>query len=104
VEPEFLRRTSAEWEQLLTEHDVPYAPMLTMSDYVHHPQVEWLELVEPPESGLSLLRPPWRFGQERPHRDPHVASVGEDTRAIALEVLKPERVDRLAADGVLFIG
>jgi crotonobetainyl-CoA:carnitine CoA-transferase CaiB-like acyl-CoA transferase len=103
VTPEFLRRTTNEWEELLTAHDVPYAPILTMSGYVRHPQVEWLELLEPEQNGHSLLRPPWRFGHERPHRDPHVPSVGEHTREVALEVLDEITVKRLMADGILYV-
>jgi crotonobetainyl-CoA:carnitine CoA-transferase CaiB-like acyl-CoA transferase len=102
VEAEFLRKTSAEWEELLTANDVPYAPVLTMSEYVHHPQVEWLELIEPEQDGLSLLRPPWRFGGERPQREQHVAAVGEHTREITLEAYDEVTVERLIADGILY--
>jgi crotonobetainyl-CoA:carnitine CoA-transferase CaiB-like acyl-CoA transferase len=104
VETEFLRKTSKEWEELLTAHDVPYAPVLTMSEYVDNPQVKWLELIGPEQDGLALLRPPWRFGGQRPHREQHVAAVGEHTREIALEVYDEATVDHLIADGVLFTG
>ncbi len=102
VEPEFLRKTSAEWEERLTKYDVPYAPVLTLPQYLGHPQVEWLEMLEPEQDGLALLRPPWRFGGERPHRDQHATVVGEHTREIALEVYDDVTVDRLFADGVLY--
>jgi crotonobetainyl-CoA:carnitine CoA-transferase CaiB-like acyl-CoA transferase len=102
VEAEFLRKTSTEWEELLTANDVPYAPVLTMSEYVHHPQMEWLELIEPEQDGLSLLRPPWRFGGERPQREQHVAAVGEHTREITLEAYDEVTVERLIADGILY--
>jgi len=102
VETEFLRKTSAEWEERLTKYDVPYAPVLTLPEYFRHPQVDWLELFGPEQDGLALLRPPWRFGGERSHRDQHVAVVGEHTREIALEVYDDATIDRLIADGVLY--
>jgi formyl-CoA transferase len=102
VVPEFLRRNSEEWEQLLAENDVPYAPVLGMSEYVHHPQVQRLDLLEPEVKGLSLLRPPWKFDGDRPHRDAHISSVGEHTREIALEVYDDAAIDALVAEGVLF--
>jgi crotonobetainyl-CoA:carnitine CoA-transferase CaiB-like acyl-CoA transferase len=102
VVPEFLRKTSTEWEELLTASDVPFAPVLTMSEYIHHPQVDCLELVGPERDGLALLRPPWRFGGERPQRAEHVARIGEHSREIALEVYEEATVDRLVADGVLY--
>jgi crotonobetainyl-CoA:carnitine CoA-transferase CaiB-like acyl-CoA transferase len=104
VETEFLGKTSAEWVERLTKYDVPYAPVLTLPEYLRHPQVEWLEMLEPEQDGLALLRPPWRFGGQRPHRDPHATVVGEHTREIALEVYDDATVDRLFADGVLYGG
>src|SRR5260370_38367460 len=75
-----------------------------MSEYVRNPQVKWLELIGPEQDGLALLRPPWRFGGQRPHREQHVAAVGEHTREIALEGYDEATVDHLIADGVLFTG
>ncbi|MDF2444703.1 MAG: hypothetical protein JWR01_2906 [Subtercola sp.] len=103
VVPEFLRKTTAEWELLLESLDVPHAPVLTMSEYVGQDQVEWLELLEPPTDGLSLLRPPWRFEDERPHRDPHVPVVGEHTREIVGEAFDHATIERLIAEGVLYV-
>jgi crotonobetainyl-CoA:carnitine CoA-transferase CaiB-like acyl-CoA transferase len=103
VEPEFLRKTTQEWEQLLTSHDVPYAPILTMSEYVDNPQVKYLELLGPEHDSLALLRPPWRFAGARPQRSEHVAVVGEHTREIAEEVYDAGIVDKLIADGVLYV-
>jgi crotonobetainyl-CoA:carnitine CoA-transferase CaiB-like acyl-CoA transferase len=98
----FETHPASHWEQLLTDHDVPYAPVLTMSGFVHHPQTRWLDLLKPEEHGVSLLRPPWRFEGERPDRDEHVPLVGEDTRVVAAEVRGPQQVDELLAAGVLY--
>jgi len=98
----FATQPAPHWEKLLTEYDVPYAPVLTMSGFVHHPQVEWLDLLKPEEHGVSLLRPPWRFQGERPDRETHVPLVGQNTREIAGEVRGEEALEALLADGVLY--
>jgi crotonobetainyl-CoA:carnitine CoA-transferase CaiB-like acyl-CoA transferase len=103
VEREFLTKPAPLWEELLTEADVPFAPVLTMSGFVSHPQTEWLHLVEPEQEGLGLLRPPWRFDGVRPERSGTPPRVGQDTRALASEVYDDHRVDQLVAAGVLFV-
>jgi len=102
VERTFVTKPAAEWERLLADHDVPYAPVLTVSGFINHPQTEWLDLLHPEADGVTLLRPPWRFNGERPSREQHVPAVGEDTRVIAGEVLSPEVIDRLIEQGVLY--
>ncbi|MFF1919780.1 CaiB/BaiF CoA transferase family protein [Streptomyces sp. NPDC058221] len=102
VEAEFGTKTSVEWEKRLTEADVPFAPVLTMSEFIEHPQTQWLDLVEPEREGLSLLRPPWRFDGTRPARTGRAPRVGEHTRELASEVYDQEQVDALLDSGVLF--
>ncbi|MET8811676.1 CaiB/BaiF CoA-transferase family protein [Streptomyces sp. NPDC004549] len=102
VEAEFRTRPAREWEKRLTAADVPFAPVLTVSGYINHPQTEWLELVEPENNGVSLLRPPWRFDGTRPDRGGAAPRVGQHTREIAGEVYDDSRVDELLAAGVLF--
>lgn len=103
VEAEFSKRPSEEWERILTEHDVPFAPVLTMEKWIEHPQVNWLELVEPEQSGVSLLRPPWRFNGSRPEREARAPRVGEDTVDVAGEAYSDEEIAKLVASGVLFV-
>lgn len=91
------------WEKHLAEHDVPFSPVQTMDDFVHHPQVEWLELVEPEADGVSLLRPPWRFDGTRPSRRERAPRVGEHTRDIAGEVYSATQIDELVGAGVLSV-
>lgn len=102
VEAEFGTRTSAEWEKRLAQADVPFAPVLTMSEFIEHPQTQWLDLVEPEREGLSLLRPPWRFDGTRPERTGRAPRVGEHTRELASEVYDQEQVNALLDSGVLF--
>lgn len=42
----FQTETREHWEECLTEHDVPVAPILSVPEAVHHPQVEALGLIE----------------------------------------------------------
>jgi crotonobetainyl-CoA:carnitine CoA-transferase CaiB-like acyl-CoA transferase len=102
VEAEFFRKPADEWEKLLTAFDVPYAPVLTMSRLAVHPQTEWLGLMEPERNGVSLVRPPWRFGGERPDRAGDAPRVGQHTREIAAEVYDGMRIEKLIAAGVLY--
>ncbi|MGW4349704.1 CaiB/BaiF CoA transferase family protein [Streptomyces sp. NPDC004690] len=102
VQAEFLTRPAAEWEKRLTDADVPFAPVLTMSGVMSHPQTRWLELFEPENNGVSLLRPPWRFAGTRPDRGGVAPRVGQHTREIAGEVYDGTRVEALLSAGVLF--
>ncbi|AVH94199.1 MULTISPECIES: CaiB/BaiF CoA transferase family protein [Streptomyces] len=102
VQAEFLTRPSAEWEKRLGDADVPFTPVLTVSGVMNHPQTEWLQLFEPEDNGVSLLRPPWRFGGTRPDRGGVAPRVGQHTREIAGEVYDASRIEELLASGVLF--
>jgi crotonobetainyl-CoA:carnitine CoA-transferase CaiB-like acyl-CoA transferase len=102
AEAEFIKKPAREWEKVLAAADVPFAPVLTMSGYITHPQIHWLHLLEPEHNGLSLLRPPWRFGGARPERSGVAPKLGQHTREIAAEVYDQPRIDRLLAAGVLF--
>ncbi|MBN9742724.1 formyl-CoA transferase [Amycolatopsis sp. A1MSW2902] len=101
VEAVFKEKTADEWAQILTEHDVPFAPVLTMSGYAKHPQVDWLELFEPGPDGISLLRPPWRFGGVRPDRGGSAPRIGENSREVLAEVYDNARIEELIASGVV---
>lgn len=102
VESEFANRPASEWEQRLTDADVPFSPAHTMAEFVDHPQTDWLDLLEPEHGGVSLMRPPWRFDGSRPRRDDPTPKVGQDTRDVAGEIYDSSRVDELLATGVLF--
>jgi crotonobetainyl-CoA:carnitine CoA-transferase CaiB-like acyl-CoA transferase len=101
---EFLRRPAADWEVRLTEADVPFAPVLTASGFLSHPQVEWLDLVEPERDDLVLVRPPWRFDGVRPDRGAEVPEVGQHSREIAAEVYDDGYVTHLIDAGVISAG
>lgn len=103
-EQEFAKRSADEWYERLIAADVPYAPVNTVEQLRNDEQLEWLQMFEPERNDLSLVRPPWRFDGERPHRDPNTPVVGQHTREIVAEVLPSESIDELFAAGVLFEG
>jgi len=64
----FSRSDLAYWIERLGSHDVPYAPINTIDEVVHDPQVEHLGLIVPvaPVQGASrAVRPPVQFGGVR---------------------------------------
>ncbi len=68
LDQRFSRRDLAHWIERLGRHDVPYAPINTIDEVVHDPQVEHLGLIVPvsPAHGASRsVRPPVQFGGVR---------------------------------------
>jgi crotonobetainyl-CoA:carnitine CoA-transferase CaiB-like acyl-CoA transferase len=102
VEAEFAKRSYHEWEERLLQSDVPFAPVITVSGYIGNPQTQWLQLIEPEQRGVSLVRPPWRFQGSRPSRAGIPPKVGQHTREVAGEVYGHARIEELLASGVLF--
>ncbi|MCS7050326.1 MAG: CoA transferase [Thermomicrobium sp.] len=101
IRDEFLKRSLADWEDRLSQADVPFARVLGVREYLNHPQMQWLGLLEPRRDGVSLVRAPWRFNGRRPARTGAAPLLGSDTRLIATEVFDAARVDSLIAAGVL---
>jgi crotonobetainyl-CoA:carnitine CoA-transferase CaiB-like acyl-CoA transferase len=64
----FSRCDLAYWIERLERHDVPYAPINTIDEVVHDPQVEHLGLIVPvtaAQSASRSVRPPVQFGGVR---------------------------------------
>lgn len=101
VEGAFAEKTRAEWIERLIAEDVPFAPVLTMEELAHHPQTEWLQLLEPERDGMLLVRPPMRFEGKRPERAFDAPEVGEHSRELAAEFCDPEQLEQLIAEGVV---
>lgn len=99
----FRKKPRAEWERLLVQADVPFAPALTMHEVVEHEQTKWLGLIGPEVKGIPVVRPPWRFDGERPARSEQRARVGEHTREILAEVCAPAQIDALIANGDVYL-
>ncbi len=64
----FSRRDLAHWVGRLGGHDVPYAPINTIDEVIHDPQVQHLGLIVPvtgAHDGNRSVRPPVQFGGVR---------------------------------------
>jgi crotonobetainyl-CoA:carnitine CoA-transferase CaiB-like acyl-CoA transferase len=68
LDQRFSRRDLAYWIERLSRHDVPYAPINTIDEVVHDPQVEHLGLIVPmagAHDACRSVRPPVQFGGVR---------------------------------------
>jgi crotonobetainyl-CoA:carnitine CoA-transferase CaiB-like acyl-CoA transferase len=68
LDERFSRHDLAHWAEQLGRHDVPYAPINTIDEVTHDPQVEHLGLIVPVEGahgGSRSVRPPVQFGGRR---------------------------------------
>lgn len=102
LEQEFIKKNRDEWEHRLSEAGVPHAPVLETLELPDHPQMQWLDMYEEPgDDGLRMVRPPWRFDDERGRKPTVAPEIGQNTRELALQVLSAEEVDRLIAAGIL---
>jgi crotonobetainyl-CoA:carnitine CoA-transferase CaiB-like acyl-CoA transferase len=68
LDQRFSRQDLAHWVEQLGRNDVPYAPINTIDEVVHDPQVEHLGLIVPvagAHGGAQAVRPPVQFGGVR---------------------------------------
>lgn len=100
----FLKKSRDEWERLLADADVPFAPALTLREIRHHPQAGELQLFGETPDGRTLVRPPWRFNGERPERTEAAPAIGADTYAVLREFAEADELADLAARGVIPAG
>ena len=87
LDQRFSRRDLAHWIERLGRHDVPYAPINTIDEVVHDPQVEHLGLIVPVAAAHGAgrsVRPPVQFGGVREssvHAAPLLNEHGDSIRA-----------------------
>jgi crotonobetainyl-CoA:carnitine CoA-transferase CaiB-like acyl-CoA transferase len=65
LDQRFSRHDLAHWVEQLGRHDVPYAPINTIDEVTHDPQVQHLGLIVPvagAHGGTRSVRPPVQFG------------------------------------------
>ena len=88
IEAVMRRKTSAEWQRILDQHQVPCGPLLSIGQAFELPQVQArgnVVTVEHPKAGpIRLLRNPIRFADRTmEHRPPPL--LGEHTDAVLEE-------------------
>jgi crotonobetainyl-CoA:carnitine CoA-transferase CaiB-like acyl-CoA transferase len=94
----FSKRPLAEWVQIMSRHDVPFAPINKVDDVVNDPQAQHLGLFVPidnPHAAKQQVRPPVQFdGQRATSVDPAplINEHGNEIRAaLAAGAVWPER-------------
>ena len=78
-------RSRDEWAELMTEHDIPAEPVLSLRESLAHPQVQERDLVHLDERGFAQLGYPAKIDGERPRSESRVADLGADTADVLQE-------------------
>ena len=102
----FARRPLAEWAARLCTEDVPFAPIYSVEEVEHDPQVRHLGTfyeIEHPTQGLQKdVRPPVRFDGERGPVHSAAPTLGEHTEAVLAELgIVGDELARLRANEVV---
>lgn len=101
LEDEFATRSFEELSAVLTDADVPFAPVMDLQGLLDDPQMQWLGLIGNDAGNQGLVGPPWRFGGVRPSRAQSPPRVGQHTAEIAGEVLAEAELGRLLDRGTV---
>jgi crotonobetainyl-CoA:carnitine CoA-transferase CaiB-like acyl-CoA transferase len=80
IEAEMVKRTNAQWVEMLDAQSVPCAPVQNIQQTLEHEQTRALGLLGPVEgSSVPLLRLPLSFDGERPQSRHAAPTLGQDT-------------------------
>lgn len=86
----FQSRTLADWQALLSEHDVSHAPVLNLAEVFAHPHTTARNLVHridhPLAGAVRQLAHPVRYAGEQPPALAGAPELGADTRSLLLEL------------------
>jgi crotonobetainyl-CoA:carnitine CoA-transferase CaiB-like acyl-CoA transferase len=93
LDARFSRQDLAHWVEQLGRHDVPYAPINSIDEVIHDPQVEHLGLIVPvagAHGGTRSVRPPVQFGGTRSSSVRAAPLLNEHGQAIREALLRGE--------------
>jgi crotonobetainyl-CoA:carnitine CoA-transferase CaiB-like acyl-CoA transferase len=97
----FARRDLAHWSGQLGGHDVPFAPINSIDEVIHDPQVEHLGLIVPvagAHGGGRSVRPPVQFGGVRSRSVRAPPLLDEHGPSIRAALARGERWPALGAE------
>jgi crotonobetainyl-CoA:carnitine CoA-transferase CaiB-like acyl-CoA transferase len=107
VEQVMKQRTTAEWQTLLVNADVPHAPVWTYQELFAEPQAEargWRVTVRDPQGNpVELVGSPFHIGGMGSSNAGMPPSLGEDTHSVLSELLglESKKLDELRGRGVI---
>ena len=109
MEAALASRPSAEWLTLLTQADIPAAPVHTMESLLSDPHlddVDFFQIEEHPTEGkVRAMRLPMRFSATPAMNRRPTPHVGEHSLELLREAgLSAAEIDKLVADGVVRVG
>ena len=94
LDQRFSQQALAHWVQQLGRNDVPYAPINTIDEVVHDPQVEHLGVIVPvagAHGGAQAVRPPVQFGGMRSDSVRAAPRLNEHGQSIREALARGER-------------
>lgn len=102
----FASKPRDRWLAILQDVDSATGPVLTLEDWLDHPQSRVRELVVGEEASDGARAPrigfPGLVDGVRPTEEGSLPALGEDSRAVLRELgIRPERIDELVAAGVV---
>ncbi|HLG72861.1 MAG TPA: CaiB/BaiF CoA-transferase family protein [Chloroflexota bacterium] len=90
LQAEFRKRSRAEWEPILQEHDVPFAPVYSFEDMFADPHVQHLGLkldtTHPEKGALSTIAPAPKFSATPADGHQPPPTIGQHTAEILQEL------------------
>jgi crotonobetainyl-CoA:carnitine CoA-transferase CaiB-like acyl-CoA transferase len=109
MEAALASRTSAQWLPLLTQADIPAAPVHTMESLLADPHLEDVDFFQveehPTEGKVRAMRMPMRFSETPAMNRRPTPHVGEHTVELLREAgLSAAEIDKLVSDGVVKAG
>jgi crotonobetainyl-CoA:carnitine CoA-transferase CaiB-like acyl-CoA transferase len=105
VADEMRTRTTGEWTKLLTQGDIPWAPMNTLDDLIDDPHLAatgfFARVEHPSEGAIHSMAVPTRWSASAPEMHGHAPRLGEHSAEVLREAgYSPAEIERLAAEGV----